>query len=203
VTGIAALSAEPPAINGNKCITVDDPLEELFEEGRTLLSPPLKSAKLFRPDWQPSRRRGRQPMVTTLFNFHSRESIPVLKGNPPPDKVLDEFFRCRGFGSSRRLDPRLLEAVLAAAEHFKAPRAEIISAYRSEKFNDALSKKGRNVADESRHTKGEAIDFSLPGARVRQVSAWLWENFEGGIGTYERDNFIHIDVGPKRRWKGR
>ena len=89
------------------------------------------------------------------------------------------------------------------AEHFKAPRVEIISAFRSEKFNDALSKKGRNVADESRHTKGEAIDFKIPGTKVRQVSAWLWEHFVGGLGTYDRDGFIHIDVGPKRKWWGK
>jgi uncharacterized protein YcbK (DUF882 family) len=90
--------------------------------------------------------------------------------------------------------------VLAAAIHFNAPRVEIISAYRTPKFNESLQKKGRQVALNSHHTKGEAIDFALPVAQAKQVGDYIWRTFDGGVGIYSVDNFVHIDVGPKRRW---
>jgi uncharacterized protein YcbK (DUF882 family) len=101
------------------------------------------------------------------------------------------------------VDKALVDAVLAVARHFKSPRMEVISGYRSPKFNDTLAKKGRHVAVESKHTTGEALDFRTATAAATEVAAWLWQNFEGGIGTYKKDNFVHIDMGPKRRWQGR
>ncbi len=201
---VATLSAGPPDSSAQECsIDNDESFLDLLRGEQTPLILPPKSPKVYTPSWRASRRRGLQPIVTTLYSIHSRESVPILKGRLPPDEVLDELFRCRGFGERRRMDPRLVEILLAAADHFKAPRVEIISAYRSPKFNDALAKKGRRVAAESRHTRGEAIDFSLPKVRAAKVGRWLWETFEGGVGTYSRNNFVHVDVGPKRRWKGK
>jgi hypothetical protein len=57
----------------------------------------------------------------------------------------------------------------------------LISAYRSPKFNDSLAKKGRRVAAESRHTRGEAIDFGLTNVNAENLGKWLWDNFEGGL----------------------
>ncbi|MDJ0762939.1 MAG: DUF882 domain-containing protein [Myxococcota bacterium] len=170
-------------------------------------NPPLRGGpKLPKPTlahWRPSKRRGAHKVVTTLVNIHSRESVPVLKRRTPPDDVIDGLFRCRGFGDTHPVDPKLLSAIIAAADRFEAPRVDIISAYRSPKFNDALAKKGRRVAAESKHTQGRAIDFSLSSATAREVGAWLWAHFEGGVGVYKRDNFVHIDTGNKRRWQGR
>jgi hypothetical protein len=151
----------------------------------------------------PARRQGRAEIATTLFSVHSKEALPILAGRTPSPELLSFFFRCRGFGYRHALDPRLLDAVLAAAAEFRAPRVEIVSAYRSPKMNETLAKKGRRVASESRHMAGEALDFRLPTAKARRVAEWLWRRFEGGLGIYDRDDFVHIDVGPKRRWAGR
>ena len=152
---------------------------------------------------QASKRIGLHRVTATLFNVHSKEALPVLDGRIPPQKALDYFFRCRGFGTMHPLDDQLLETALAAASHFKSPRIEIISAYRSPKFNDALAKKGRHVAAESKHTRGEALDFRLATADAAKIGVWLFANFEGGVGTYTVNNFVHIDTGAKRRWRGR
>jgi uncharacterized protein YcbK (DUF882 family) len=139
----------------------------------------------------------------TLFNVHTKEAVPVLDGLLPPDDVLSHLFRCRGFGVSHPFDHRLVKALLKAAESFAAQRVEIVSAFRSAKYNDALGKKGRKVALESRHTQGEAIDFRLADVSAVKVGRWLLAHFDGGVGIYAADGFVHIDVGPKRSWRGR
>jgi uncharacterized protein YcbK (DUF882 family) len=159
-----------------------------------------KRPKRFVRGWDVSKSQRLQPVTTTLYNIHTREAVPVLQGTIPPDEVLKEIFRCRGFAVRHPLDSRLVERVLAAAVHFDAPRVKIISAYRTPKFNESLQKKGRQVALNSHHTKGEAIDFALPVAHAKQVGAYIWRTFDGGVGIYSVDNFVHIDVGPKRRW---
>jgi len=175
----------------------------ILKRGQTPLSWSEKKPKPPRPQWKVARRRGLEPVLTTLFSIHSKEAIPIFKNRRPPSMILDRFFRCRGFGTASRLNTRLVDAIFAAAAHFEAPRVEVISAFRSPKFNDSLNKKGRNVSVESRHTRGEAIDFRLPKILPEILGEWLWEQFDGGVGTYQADGFIHLDVGPKRKWNGR
>jgi uncharacterized protein YcbK (DUF882 family) len=164
---------------------------------------PPKRSRIITSEWTGSNRRGLQQVATTLFNVHNREAALVLRDALPPEKVLKQLFRCRGFDNSKQIDPRLVEIVVKTALHFEAPRTEIISGFRSPKFNDLLAKKGRRVAAESKHTLGQAIDFRLSTAHARRVGAWVWKNFDGGLGIYSKDDFIHVDVGRKRRWMGK
>lgn len=186
--------------------SIEDPLGDLLEEEQSVPGADRKTPKVEKtyPAMGPvARRRGLNPVLTTLFNVHEKEALPVFANRLPAKRALDEIFRCRGFATVKELDPRLLATVLAAVKEFKSPRVNIISAYRSPKFNDSLAKKGRRVAAESRHTKGEAIDFGLTTVDAQELGKWLWDNFEGGVGTYKHDNFVHIDVGPRRKWRGK
>ncbi len=186
--------------------SIEDPLKDLLREEQSVPGAAGKTPKVDKvyPAMGPvARRRGLNPLLTTLFNVHSKEALPIFAKQRPSMRALNELFRCRGFAFVKELDPRLFEAVLAAVREFESPRVNIISAYRSPKFNDSLSKKGRRVAAESRHTRGEAIDFGLTTVNAQELGKWLWDNFEGGVGTYKHDNFVHIDVGPKRRWQGK
>ncbi|MCK9461268.1 MAG: DUF882 domain-containing protein [Proteobacteria bacterium] len=202
---LALAAAAVVSASARAQVSEEDPVAEAEagEPAECRPVPDVKSEKEYPALDAPARRPGRAEVATTLFNVHSKETLPILKGRAPSPRLLALFFRCRGFATRRDLDPRLLEAVLAAAEEFRAPRVDVVSAYRSAKMNDSLAKKGRRVASESRHTSGEAIDFSLPSARARRVGDWLWQWWEGGVGIYDRDDFVHIDVGPKRRWNGR
>ena len=152
--------------------------------------------------WGVIKRPGVVMPVTTLFNAHTRETLPIFETPPVKPALLQHFFRCRGFGETIEMAPALLETLLSAAKHFESKTVTIISGYRSPKFNDTLAKKGRHVAMESRHMKGEAVDFRLDTVSASELGPWIRARFEGGVGTYRTDNFVHIDVGPRRSWEG-
>ena len=197
--------AVPAEDRAPPCQSIDHPLAMLPElpVSRPGAAPILKHDKSYPAGEPAASRRGLDPPAATLFNVHSREALTIFPGNLPDGMVLAGFFRCRGFGDPGHLDPRLLEAALTAAADLGTDRVEVVSAYRSSKFNDMLSKKARRVAGESRHIKGQALDLRLAGIPARRLGAWFWEHFDGGVGTYPGDDFVHIDVGPKRRWRGR
>jgi hypothetical protein len=184
------------------CQSVDRPLSGLPEPPVCRPGPVPKRPKAYPAGEPVASRRGLDPPLLTLFNVRNREALTIFPQQLPSERLLAWFFRCRGFGEPGHLDRRLLEAALAAAAELRTNRVEIVSAYRSPKFNDALAKKARRVADESRHTRGQALDLRLEGVPAGQLGNWFWEHFDGGVGTYPRDDFVHIDVGAKRRWRG-
>ena len=197
-------SVDGPERAGNgaddQCVEAATPFFPLRQT--SILRPP-KQQKVYPAFWRASKRSGQRKLITTLYSVHLDEAVPILDGQQPPADILNRFYRCRGFGTVYPVDARLTEAVVAAAAHFSAGRVEIISAYRSTKFNDSLAKKGRYVAAESKHTKGMAIDFRVVNTPAKTVGNWMFEHFEGGVGTYIENDFVHIDTGAKRRWRGR
>lgn len=78
----------------------------------------------------------------------------------------------------------------------------IISGYRTERTNSRLRGRTRRsgVARNSLHTLGQAIDFSCPSRSVRQISGAARSLRLGGVGTYSRSGFVHIDSGRYRTW---
>jgi hypothetical protein len=66
--------------------------------------------------------------------------------------------------------------------------------------NLLLRKKGRRVARDSQHTHGHAVDFRLPGVSTERLRDWARRRRLGGVGYYQNDGFVHVDVGPVRYW---
>jgi uncharacterized protein YcbK (DUF882 family) len=46
----------------------------------------------------------------------------------------------------------------------------------------------------------EAIDIRLPGIGTDRVRDAALQLKRGGVGYYRDSNFVHVDVGPVRRW---
>lgn len=143
------------------------------------------------------------PTFATLFNLHSGEVIPLSPTEPSAGR-FSALLADRVTGSIEDLDPRLLELLRTIAEDSPGARIELVSGYRSPKLNEMLRKKERNVAPNSHHTLGEAVDFRIVGLTPAQMKQRiLATGWQGGIGQYDKksDWFVHADVGRKRQWR--
>ncbi len=139
--------------------------------------------------------------AVTLFNLHTREVLPVL--DAVDARRLSRFLRCRATGLTTEVAAEPVEVALRMAERFESPRVEVVSGYRSDKLNESLRKKGHQVASRSRHVRGQALDFRIPEVGAEELARAVAEVHQGGIGTYRESGFVHVDVGPDRRWRGR
>ena len=148
------------------------------------------------------RRSKRAASPLWAYSLHSREILILDDPAAPSAAAINAFFRCRTTTQQATIPPELIARILEAAEHFDAAQVMVVSGYRSPKFNLSLRKKGRQVAAKSQHTLGHAIDFYLPGVPVQKLYRWLREHHDGGVGFYPVSEFVHIDTGRKRTWRG-
>lgn len=145
------------------------------------------------------------PPVISVYNTHTHEWI-ALDGDaraalPDPDTV-NRFLRCHFTNEPRVMDDALARTLRDAARHFGRDRIDIVSGFRAPKYNLMLRKKGREVARDSQHTHGNAVDFRIPGVSVHALEAWAKRLRLGGVGLYEGSGFIHVDTGRVRYWNG-
>ena len=137
-----------------------------------------------------------------FVNLYTSDALPVF-GETVSLESFRRLTRCRATGKTTEMDPALPKIILAAAEKLKGSVVEVISGFRSEKFNEQLRKKGHEVASESYHRKGMALDWRIQGVPLPRLIAYLRRRHQGGLGTYRQSNFVHADTGPKREWRGR
>ena len=144
-----------------------------------------------------------------LFNTHTNETVSVVfrrgdKYDDAPLAALRSVLRDHRNGQSHDMDAGLYEqlhdlAVAAGVE----PRYEIISGYRSPESNDKMSSRpGSGVAKKSLHMQGRAMDVRLKHCSCEKLRDLALAARKGGVGYYQRSNFVHIDTGPFRTWVG-
>ena len=78
----------------------------------------------------------------------------------------------------------------------------LLSGYRSPQTNAMLRSRSRGVARNSLHMKGQAADLRLKSRSVSQMAQAAAACASGGVGTYSRSNFVHMDCGTVRTWRG-
>jgi len=49
---------------------------------------------------------------------------------------------------------------------------------------------------------GKAADINIKGASLRELHNIALNLNAGGVGYYPKSDFIHLDVGPIRNWRG-
>lgn len=151
---------------------------------------------------QPPRAGAKPAKLVNLYNAWTHEWLAIAPGEPPARGTLDRFLRDHYTSSPTQMEPKLLGTVLAAAQHFKSETAIVVSAFRHPKYNLILRKKGHQVARDSNHTKGNAVDFYIPKVGTMALHAWAKAQQLGGVGLYLTSGFIHMDTGPIRFWSG-
>ena len=146
---------------------------------------------------------GRRPArVINLHNLWTKEWLAVDPSAPPAPRTLDRFLRDHFTNEATAMQPKLLPTMLAAAAKFRVEVIEVVSGFRHPKYNLILRKKGHQVARDSQHTHGTAIDFSLPTISVTALHAWAKGQRLGGVGFYADSGFVHMDTGAIRYWSG-
>lgn len=143
-----------------------------------------------------------------LYHTHLKELTEIIfrengKLQAPGLAKANHALRSRTDQEEIAITPELLDLMDHLQDHFEADTVEIISGYRSGAFNRQLKDQGRDVADNSHHVAGQAIDFHLDEIREETIRDYLLKLKLGGVGFYGNLDFIHIDTGPFRTWKDR
>jgi hypothetical protein len=139
--------------------------------------------------------------VTTLYNVWTHEALPILPGQPIED-YFHTFLRDHFTNQTTHMDTRLVDVLKRVADRFSAKRIDVVSGYRSPKYNLMLRKKGHQVARHSQHMEGNAVDFRVRGVATRQILHFVRSLHMGGVGFYPHSQFVHSDTGKIRYWTG-
>lgn len=138
-----------------------------------------------------------------LVNSNTDEEIVIANhGHNLSKKSIDHFFRDWRQNKTHIMDDLVCSNLfeICRTAQLQGAKNHIIvnSGFRTKQTNDQLRKKSRNVAVNSLHTVGKAIDFYIDGFPMDQLYELARGISKGGVGLYP--NFIHIDTGPRRSW---
>lgn len=151
----------------------------------------------------PPPRPGSKPAkLINLYNQWTHDWLAVEELSLPSLDQVDRFLRDHFTNEPTRMDAKLIGVVVSAAKQFKSDFVQVVSGFRHPKYNLMLRKKGRQVARDSQHTHGNAIDFRIPQVSVQKLHEWAKAQKLGGVGIYLSSGFVHMDTGPIRFWSG-
>jgi len=141
-----------------------------------------------------------------FFHTHTGDELEVKyyeSGHYLPGAMseLKVFLADWRNGEEHEIDPELMD-FLWEIQTVTGNRNtfEVISAYRSMKTNHYLRSKSKGVAQNSQHIQGKAIDVRLRGLDTRTLRDTALDLQLGGVGYYEKPDFVHVDTGRVRRW---
>lgn len=146
--------------------------------------------------------------TASIANAKRGESVSVSTYAPPKQSIQTQTNSWPRLVDTKRglmaqhskvrvqcLKPELI-AMLHRLEKKYGKKPIITSGYRSPAYNRRV-----RGAKRSKHMTCEAADIWIPG-----VSKWTLAKYvrslpnRGGVGTYCRSKFIHIDIGNRRDW---
>ncbi len=135
----------------------------------------------------------------------SLDSVYLIEGEYVPEalKEINLFMRDWRTDQVLNIDPRTVD--IAAASHRLMDTSEpymMLSGYRSAQTNAMLRSRSGGVARNSLHIKGMAADMRLKSRSVSQIFAAATSCNAGGVGQYRGSNFVHMDCGQIRTWRG-
>jgi len=117
--------------------------------------------------------------------------------------ALDHFMRDFRRHTQIRIDRHLYDLLYTLQQQVgHRGTYELISGYRSPKTNAMLRRTTSGVAKRSLHTQGKAADIRLPGVELKHLRRAALSLHAGGVGYYPHSDFIHVDTGRPRQWRG-
>lgn len=143
-----------------------------------------------------------------LFNLHTREKVEIVfKRNGRYDqdglRKLNQFLRDWRKNEPTRMDPRLFDLIWEAYKQSGSrDYINVVCGYRSPATNSMLRSRSKGVAKKSQHMLGKAMDFFIPGVKLKTLREIGLKMQGGGVGYYPSSGspFVHFDVGNVRHW---
>ena len=143
-----------------------------------------------------------------LVSLHTGERASVayrIDGALQPEALgaLDTVLRDHRTGDILEIDRGLFDLMHRLSQRLETDAPfQIISGYRSPRTNAMLAAKSSGVARRSLHQWGMAVDLRLPDRSLDDIYRAARSLLGGGVGKYPRSNFVHIDTGRVRYWRG-
>lgn len=142
----------------------------------------------------------------SFYHTHTGESLAVTyfrDGEYDASALgeLNHFLADFRTGDETEMDPAVfdilheIQIVTGSTGTF-----EVISAYRSAATNEMLRSDSGGVARNSQHLLGKAIDVRLTDLETAELRDVALSLRRGGVGYYEKSDFVHVDTGRVRRW---
>jgi uncharacterized protein YcbK (DUF882 family) len=150
----------------------------------------------------------RAPRHIALLNLHTDERLEIVyfrdgayvaEAFAALARVLRDFRS----GDSHAIDPKLMDYLVEVADSAGVPpEFSVISGYRSPETNGRLPERSQGVAKNSLHMQGRAIDVRLRRIDSSDLAARALDLARGGVGYYRTEDFVHLDTGGCRSWRG-
>jgi uncharacterized protein YcbK (DUF882 family) len=142
-----------------------------------------------------------------MYHTHTQERIDIVYriGDNYLPAALDKlnyFLRDHRTGDVKSYDPSEFDLLHDLLSSVGRPDGEIdiICGYRTPWSNEFLRSHSHGVALHSQHMQAKAIDIRVPGVSTTELRDAALSLHRGGVGFYSSSAFIHVDVGPVRRW---
>ena len=117
---------------------------------------------------------------------------------------INRLMRDRRADAVGAIDPELIDFLVDIRTRLALPPTvvfEILSGYRSPATNAALAQTNKNVAKESLHMYGYAVDFRIAGVNGSAIAEIAKTMQRGGVSFYPKSNHVHVDIGNIRTWR--
>ncbi len=140
---------------------------------------------------------GEQVAATYVWNYRYDESALAR---------FSTLLRDRSADATQPVDPKLLDFISDLRDRVGLPETvtfDITSGYRSPATNARLATGNRQVARESWHIKGQAVDMRVPHLTGKAMAEIAKTMQRGGVAYYPKSGHVHIDTGPVRTWQVR
>ena len=151
---------------------------------------------------------GKSPRSIALLNIHTGERLEIEYSRdgaylPQALSAIEVCLRDYRTGDRHAIDPALMDYLLEVARAAGVdPAFSVISGYRSPATNARLREQSTGVAQRSLHMEGRAIDVRMARVDCATLAARAQDLRRGGVGYYRNSDFVHLDTGAFRTWKG-
>lgn len=143
-----------------------------------------------------------------MYSARTGESIDMIywvdgRYIKPAVREISYFMRDWRENKAIKIDTRTIDIMAAAHRMMDVDEPYLLlSGYRTPRTNAMLRRRTGGVASKSLHMSGQAADLRLKNRSVSQMARAARACDAGGVGQYHGSNFVHMDCGPVRTWRG-